>query len=77
MKRTDKNKLGIGLRYLGGAVLLAFIGPVVVSSAFKNQDNPLFLPVLIPGIIACIGAVYCIFKGIMTIVSSVFDGEDK
>jgi hypothetical protein len=77
LKHTDKDKLGIGLRYLGGATLLSFIGPVVLNSAFKNQDHPLFIAVLIPGAIACIAAVYCMFKGILTIVSSMFDGDKK
>lgn len=73
MKHTNKNLLGKGLKYLGGALPLAFLGPVILYSAFNNQDHPLYIPVLILGIIACIAAIFLIFKGIGTLMKSLFD----
>lgn len=73
MKHTNKNLLGKGLKYLGGALPLAFLGPVILYSAFNNQDHPLYIPVLILGIIACIAAIFLIFRGIGTLMKSLFE----
>ncbi len=73
MKHTDKSLLSKGLKYLGMALPLAFLGPSVLYSAFNNQENPYYFPVLFFGIIACAGSIFFIFKGINTIVKSLFD----
>ena len=73
MKHTDKTLLGKGIKYLGMALPLAFIGPSVLYSAFNNQENLFYIPVLIFGIIACVGSILLIFKGINTLVKSLFD----
>ncbi|GGE12461.1 DUF6095 family protein [Psychroflexus salis] len=68
-----KEVLGKGVRYLAISLPLCFIGPSVVFSAFNNQDKFLFIPVLIIGIAVLIGAGYCIFKGIKTVMQALFD----
>lgn len=73
MKHTNKILLGKGLKYLGGALPLVFIGPSVLYSAFNNQDHPLYIAVLILGILACAGAIFLMFKGIGTLIKSLFD----
>lgn len=73
MKHTDKTLLGKGIKYLGMALPLAFLGPSVLYSAFNNQENPFYIPVLIFGIVACVGSMLLIFKGINTLVKSLFD----
>jgi hypothetical protein len=73
MKHTNKEILGKGIRYLAGALPLAFIGPSVLYSAFNNQDHPLYIAVLIFGCIACIASILLMFKGITTIVKSLFN----
>ncbi len=73
MKHTNREILTKGIKYLAGALPLALIGPSILYSAFNNQDNPWYLPVLTLGIIASIASIFLMFKGIMTIVKSLFD----
>lgn len=73
MKRTNKNLLGKGVKYLAAAVPLAFLGPVILYSAFNNQTHPWYIIVLILGAIACIAALFFMFKGIGNLVKSLFD----
>ncbi|MCJ7759001.1 MAG: DUF6095 family protein [Gillisia sp.] len=73
MKHTDKTLVSKGLKYMGMSLPLAFLGPSVLYSAFNNQENPFYIPVLIFGIIACAGSIFFMFKGINTLVKSLFD----
>ncbi|MDQ7916396.1 DUF6095 family protein [Mesonia sp. MT50] len=73
MKRTNKEVLFKGVRYLAGALPLMFIGPSVIYSAFNNREHPLYVAVLILGILACGGAMFLIYKGINTIMKAMFD----
>lgn len=73
MKHTNKEILYKGLKYLAGALPLIFIGPSILYSAFNNQDHPLYIAVLILGIVASIAAIFLMFKGILTVVKSMFD----
>lgn len=70
---TDRKKLGKGVKYLAGSLLLAFLGPSVVYSALGNQDKTLFIPILIIGVVTCLAAGFCIFKGIQTIMRAIFN----
>lgn len=72
-KHTNKELLKTGIKYLAGALPLSFIGPSVLYSAFKNQDHQYFIPVVILGFLVLFAAMFCIFKGIMTLVKAVFD----
>ncbi len=71
-KRTNKSLLVKGLKILLGTLFLMFIGPTLTYIAFSNQSKPLFIPLLIIGITCCLLAIYFMFKGIMTIVDSLF-----
>ena len=73
MKHTNKPLLGKGIKYLAGALPLVLIGPTVLYSAFNNQEHPLYLAVLILGILACAGAMFLMFKGIRTLIKALFD----
>lgn len=73
MKHTNKKVLATGIKYLAGALPLAMIGPSVLYSAFNNQGHPLYIVVLILGILASIAAIFLMFKGILTVVKSLFD----
>ncbi len=73
MKRTNKDTLAKGVKFMAGAIPLIFIGPSVIFSAFNNQDKPLYWPILIGGILLSSAAGYFIFKGIRTIVKALFD----
>ena len=57
-------------------LLCCFIGPVVIHQAFKNQEHPLYEPVLISGVLFLITAIYYCFTGIKTLVNALL-GERK
>jgi uncharacterized protein DUF6095 len=73
--RTNKQLLAKGIRYLGFALPLMFIGPSVIHSSFKNQGHPFYVPILGLGIIFCLGSIFLMFKGIQTLMKSLFDGK--
>lgn len=64
-----------GLKYLAGALPLSFIGPVVLFSSFKNQEHVWFIPVLIFALLAMAAAIFLMFKGINTVMKSLFDQD--
>lgn len=70
---TDKKILMRGLKYMGWALPLFFIGPIVIYNAFQNKNHPFFIPVLGVAVILCILAVFCMAKGLMTILKSMTD----
>ena len=70
---ANKKVLNRGIRYLAMALPLLFIGPVIIHSSFKNQNNPLFYPVLGFGIVVCITAMWFMFLGLRTVTNSIFD----
>lgn len=72
---TNKQILAKGIKYLSGALPLAFIGPVIINSAFKNEDSPYYEIVLGVGILFCGLAIFFMFKGVTTIVKSLFEGD--
>lgn len=74
---TNKTLLTKGIKYLAAALPLLFLGPVVITSAFKNEKHPLYVYVLILGILIALAAIFLIFKGINTVLKSLFDAENK
>jgi uncharacterized protein with PQ loop repeat len=72
-KKTNKERLAKGIKFLAISIILIFTGPSIIYSAFNNQEHPLYLPVLIVGIIIAIGAMIMIFLGIKKTVSAFFD----
>jgi len=71
-KRTNKDVLVNGLKKMGISLLLMFLGPTLIYIAFSNQEKPLYIPLLIIGITTSASAVYFAFKGINTIMDSMF-----
>jgi len=47
----------------------------VITSAFKNEKHPLYIYVLVLGILLALAAMFLIFKGINTVLKSLFDGD--
>lgn len=72
-KHTNKNQLVKGLKYLAGALPLSFAGPVILFSTFKNQDHLFYIPILILSLCAMAAAVFLMFRGIKTVMKSLFD----
>ena len=71
-KRTNKEVLAKGLKLMAGSLICMFAGPVILHSALKNQDKPLYIPVLIIGLIVAAGAIILAFKGMRKIMDSIF-----
>ncbi|SHJ03601.1 DUF6095 family protein [Aquimarina spongiae] len=71
-KRTDKQLLGKGIQRMAMALLFMFISPVIIHSAFKNQDHPWYIPILILGLLGAGFAIFMAFKGLRTIMESLF-----
>ncbi|SHI96989.1 hypothetical protein SAMN04488096_106139 [Mesonia phycicola] len=72
-KRTNKEVLGKGIRFLAAALLFIFTGPSILYSAFHNKEHPLYIAVLILGIVVCGVAIFLVFKGISTLMKALFD----
>jgi len=75
LARTDINTLYLGLRYLLITAVLMFVAPFSIYQAFKNQEHPLYVPVLIFGIISAIAAISLGFLGVKTITDSFFNNN--
>ncbi|WP_370228091.1 DUF6095 family protein [Mesoflavibacter sp.] len=74
-KSTDKEILIKGLKQLGLSLLLMFIGPSFLYLILSNKDKQFYIVLLILGIIICSLAVYFAFKGINTILKSLFESN--
>ncbi len=70
---VNKAILNKGLRILLGSLPTLFAGVFVLNSSFKNQKHPLFIYVAILGVVICGFSVYLMFKGINTIMKSMFE----
>jgi hypothetical protein len=63
---TNKELLSKGIKYLGGALPLLFIGPSIIYNAFINKQNIWHYLVFMVGIATCLGAMYLLFLGLNT-----------
>ncbi|MCK5401665.1 MAG: hypothetical protein KAJ28_08520 [Flavobacteriaceae bacterium] len=70
--KTDKNILIKGLKKMGLSLTFMFLGPTLLYIAFSNKEKPLYIPLLILSIIICGLAILFAFKGIQTIMNSLF-----
>ena len=72
----NKPLLKSGLKKMSLFLICCFIGPVIVHQAFKNQNHPLYFPVLILGFLFLIIALYYGFSGIKSLLNAIL-GEQK
>ena len=72
-KRTNKDVLVLGLKRLGIAIVLLFVGPTLLYVVVSNKEKPFYIPLLIISLLICALAIYFIFKGIKTLITCVFD----
>ena len=70
--RTDRDLLIKGVKRLLYTLALMFLAPIVLYQAFKNQEHPWFLPVVIVGGLLALGAIGMGFYSIKTLVDSLF-----
>ncbi|PKA96646.1 hypothetical protein B0O79_0284 [Flavobacteriaceae bacterium MAR_2009_75] len=73
--RTDKDLLVKGIKFLAYTVALMFMAPFVIYQAFKNQENILYWPVLVLGLILGVGAIAMGFYSIKVILDSLFGSK--
>lgn len=71
--KTDKQLLVKGLQRMAISLVLMFIGPSIIYLALSNKEKPLYLLLLILGIFGCGAAIYFAFKGLNTIMDSLFN----
>ncbi|MAP81034.1 MAG: hypothetical protein CL526_08080 [Aequorivita sp.] len=71
-KHTDFDILKKGLKFLAFALPLLFLSPYLLTLSFLNKETFMFFVFLIFGLIAGAGAIYLLFKGINTIMKSIF-----
>lgn len=71
-KHTDFNILKKGLKFMAFAVPLLFAAPYLLTLSFLNKDIYMFYVFLGLGLVAGAGAIYLCFKGINTIMKSIF-----
>jgi hypothetical protein len=69
---TNKEILNKGIKHLAYALPLLFIGPSLIYNAFINKQNIWHWLVLAIGVLLCFVAVYQMFKGLNTIMKSLF-----
>lgn len=72
-KHTNKEILMNGIKYMALSLPLMFVGPYVITLGFLNKDNATFYLFFPLGLIFAIAAVFFAFKGIKTIMRSMFD----
>jgi Family of unknown function (DUF6095) len=73
--KTDKDVLVKGLKMMGITLICMFLGPSLFYMALINQDKPLYIPILIAAAAVSILAIYLAFKGINTILDSLFKNK--
>lgn len=69
---SNRLLLDKGIKYLAFSLPLTFIGPSVIYNAFMNQHTAWHYLALAVGVIMCLAAMFLMFKGIMTVVKSLF-----
>jgi Family of unknown function (DUF6095) len=72
-KRTNKEILIKGLKKMAISLIMMFAGPTLFYIATTNKEKPLYVPILVISFLICTGAVFLAFKGLQTIMNSMFD----
>ena len=70
--KTNKELLVDGLKTMGMTLFLLFLGPFILHAGFSNPDKPLYLPLVVLGVLICGAAIFFGFKGVRTIMNSLF-----
>lgn len=71
-EHTDLELLKKGLKFMAIALPLLFLSPYLLTLSFLNKETFMFFVFLFFGIAAGTGAIYFCFKGINTILKSIF-----
>ena len=74
-KKTNKDILVKGLKKMAISLIMMFAGPTLFYIATTNKEKPLYIPLLIISFLICAGAIFFAFKGLQTIMNSMFDNN--
>ncbi|NKI32592.1 DUF6095 family protein [Croceivirga thetidis] len=77
MRRTDKDLLVKGIKSFLYTIGAMFLAPTIIYQAFKNQENVLFWPVLLVGLLLAILAIYLGFRSVKIVMDAVFGKKNK
>jgi hypothetical protein len=75
-KRTDKDVLAKGLKKMAISLVMMFAGPSLFYIATTKKEKPLYIPLLIISLLICGGAIFAAFKGLQTIMESMFGNKN-
>ena len=65
------------IKFFGITVLLMFTGPGAIYEAFKNENHPLYLPVLILGFILSVAAMGLFYYSLRLMMTAIFGKKEK
>lgn len=71
-KHTNKELLAKGIKYLAITLPLLFLCPYLLTLSFLNKDNSSFYLFFVLGIIAFVVVLYLFYKGLKTLMDSIF-----
>ncbi len=72
-KHTNPNLLKKGVKYLAFSLPLLILSPYVLTLSFINKETVFFYLFFVVGLIVGFFALYFLYKGIQTLLSSLFD----
>jgi hypothetical protein len=72
-KKTDKELLVKGIKLMALTAFLMFLGPTLMYIGLSNEDKPLYIPLVIMASLVCISSIVLAFKGLKTIMDSMFN----
>ncbi|WP_053992563.1 DUF6095 family protein [Mangrovimonas sp. TPBH4] len=75
-KRTNKTILIKGIKTMALSLICMFAGPTLLYIAFSNTEKPLYIPILLAALFICGLAIYFAFKGLKTIMDSMFQKQN-
>lgn len=75
-KRTDKEVLVKGIKIMLLTAILMFLGPTLFYIGMSNKEKALFIPIMIVASIVLVLALYFMYKGLQTIMNSMFGNKD-
>jgi len=76
-KRTNKDLLVKGLKKMAISLVMMFAGPTLFYIATTNKEKPLYILILIISLLICGGAIFFAFKGLQTIMNSMFGDKSN
>ena len=71
-EHTNRDLLIKGLKIMAFALPLLVLSPYLLTLSFLNKETFMFFVFLFSGIIVGAGAIYLCFKGLNTVLKSIF-----